>query len=1527
MTLTVGPTVFYAICQEAGLVLGMNGSPNMLNVEPPRFQRDTARLIQRNYSGSDCVESFLEGLQEHLEKPQNLRACLLPISSSSAERISSFSLNESLIRILLGIDILQPGLMEALLDQIFGFLNDDEIDSPIPKLILQQLKWLNNIIEPGKLSAKLLEVIGLSSQPIQRDIITSLPEIIPDSEHRAVVLGLVELMENSSELMVPILDALSNLNLQSDILVNARNHVMNKLESAELDDLPIVIKFLLQTVEPETVEDVIEAIRANLDFGSINKLQKNVNQKSKRASNQTPEVLILDALKTGIRFQKFVTDAWYKALANIVKSGQYKVIDIMVILILHSIVNLKKKIEVLIRKKIIDGLLTRKLLSETIMIHGISLREYMPAVLSISENLLRSSGSHPIVARTASTLYTSAFQVSDIFYRQEIVGSLLVHIGSGSSVEIDASLAVLQNIVRVSRAALNEYSAFIKGVLDYLDNLSLEQIRQFYLLLGSLAREDETSANSGTLLNDLHILIRKQLSNPIVRFKKIGVMGAIAMVQAFGVKESAQSGRGSSSQAVTSHRQAESDPLLKISVSYLQMIRDSCQKSSVCLALTYDELASMVIAGNLDPKLVFWIKEEFSDQFAGTFVFAANEVFTMRPSRNIAMERWMNLDGPESELSIGIMPSLCADIAESSQSAGFSTEDTSVYLCSLFKLLQATEKSGENGLDDIDGLLGCGITMFKREYFEDVSEVYSIEICHMIAQGLLCAINWFREISNAFSFDASDQTMARIIIRLQQISELERMFRHVLKSVPGFRPLEASQAAAKDVSRGTVPMSLSIQPVSSNAMGKMSTRAMDIDQPQKPFTVHSSEIVTYESLSPYLREFEMDVFHVLRVHKPITREIFEISEITQDKNVQLQYPELLFLLKDLHAKIMFKLPLPVTNLPFGKKPQPPVANNLLLVRMNTFDFVRNVLLIIPHVATKSKMMLETLHHEEEVRDQNGEMVDHSIIMECLNVSLKVLQSLLSWNEIKASDQKELRLELLKSLALDELSEEQKASVQKSVNLSAMAVQAFNNLSAWRKMMPNFECSTLLIEIIDKLLSLVPVNSETSTKASALATDVLSYRWPASNNIKPDRLAYVLSQQIGKSDMRLAMINEYVTKVLPSFLDQDEGHAELHPLLTTSTFTTYTKALHTQLALLVGEFDEEKFDNTQAAFDHISDLCLCFQQLAAFVKSNDKREVLGVTLKHSKVFMEQFIKRILPFLGVHFRGHQDTVARIFKNHLQPATRSLQNVCGHAKASREQALMAMVPSIKKTMEGLIFEVKLMLETNDAGAAFWLGNLKHRNLRGEEISSQLPAVSDEESDHDQSIDEQGDGDTASNDDVAQTNSRKKRARGGTSKPLSSTRAKNSKEFKKAVNTNSKDSRAKSKKSAATTEDEDVRIHTKSQITNSDMSEDEQDQLVNEDESDIGIEKRRRKAPRIQVEDRDDEDEAVGAEEVDELDDDDEDQYDARMLEVQEERAERRRRVRNPFIDDAASEGDEEEDEEEEEEEEEEGEDLDSY
>ena len=92
-------------------------------------------------------------------------------------------------------------------------------------------------------------------------------------------------------------------------------------------------------------------------------------------------------------------------------------------------------------------------------------------------------------------------------------------------------------------------------------------------------------------------------------------------------------------------------------------------------------------------------------------------------------------------------------------------------------------------------------------------------------------------------------------------------------------------------------------------------------------------------------------------------------------------------------------------------------------------------------------------------------------------------------------------ELLKALALDQKSVEEVASIKNSINLSAVAVVAFDTLARWRETMPNFESSAMLVELIDKILGLVPPNPETSIKASMLAKDVLLRQWPVSNIIK------------------------------------------------------------------------------------------------------------------------------------------------------------------------------------------------------------------------------------------------------------------------------------------------------------------------------------------------------------------------------------------------------------------------------------------
>ncbi|KAI8143482.1 Fanconi anaemia protein FancD2 nuclease-domain-containing protein [Fennellomyces sp. T-0311] len=386
-----------------------------------------------------------------------------------------------MIKTLLAIDIIQPALITYLLERLPEFydeLENDNSSSCTARLILHQLRWSEYIVEPQALTGKLIEPI---------------------------VVYLKELMDENIELTAPILDALSNLTLNNDSLEGVREIVLNRLDSAELDDLAVIIKFLLQTVNPFTVDQVIFGIREKLDFRSLG---KSTMLTLARKPKHSPEALILDSIKLGFESHKYICDSWLKSIAALETKPAHKIIDVLVLIILHSMASMKKKAEALLRKKIISGLITSPLIQETILQHADGLAGYWDTILSLSESLLRSSEQHSVVIPCSSILYTCAFKSSDAYYRQEIIGSLVTHIGSGSIsfflrfcyltyhlnlscfayvTEMDVSLDTLLHLAKTDIENMVVYDIFIKGILDYLDSLTLLQIRTLFNIFSLLS--------------------------------------------------------------------------------------------------------------------------------------------------------------------------------------------------------------------------------------------------------------------------------------------------------------------------------------------------------------------------------------------------------------------------------------------------------------------------------------------------------------------------------------------------------------------------------------------------------------------------------------------------------------------------------------------------------------------------------------------------------------------------------------------------------------------------------------------------------------------------------------------------------------------------------------------------------------------------------------------------------------------------------------------------------------------------------
>lgn len=92
-----------------------------------------------------------------------------------------------------------------------------------------------------------------------------------------------------------------------------------------------------------------------------------------------------------------------------------------------------------------------------------------------------------------------------------MIGSLVTHVGSGMPSEVDHALDILATLVDTHRAQMDRFAVLIKGVLDYLEHLTVGQIRRLYSILSVLAFHDPEGGSS--VQDEMHTLIRKQLSH------------------------------------------------------------------------------------------------------------------------------------------------------------------------------------------------------------------------------------------------------------------------------------------------------------------------------------------------------------------------------------------------------------------------------------------------------------------------------------------------------------------------------------------------------------------------------------------------------------------------------------------------------------------------------------------------------------------------------------------------------------------------------------------------------------------------------------------------------------------------------------------------------------------------------------------------------------------------------------------------------------------------------------------------------
>uniref|UniRef100_A0A2I2YHN9 FA complementation group D2 n=1 Tax=Gorilla gorilla gorilla TaxID=9595 RepID=A0A2I2YHN9_GORGO len=1276
-------SIFVKLLKISGIILKTGESQNQLAVDQIAFQKKLFQTLRRHPSYPKIIEEFVSGLESHIEDEDSFRNCLLSCERLQDEEASmGASYSKSLIKLLLGIDILQPAIIKTLFEKLpeyfFENKNSDEIN--IPRLIVSQLKWLDRVVDGKDLTTKIMQLISIAPENLQHDIITSLPEILGDSQHADVGKELSDLLIENTSLTVPILDVLSSLRLDPNFLLKVRQLVMDKLLSIRLEDLPVIIKFILHSITAMDALEVISELREKLDLQHCvlpSRLQASqVKLKSKgrasssgnqESSGQNCIILLFDVIKSAIRYEKTISEAWIK------------VFDLVMLFIIYSTnTQTKKYIERVLRNKIRSGYIQEQLLQSTFSVHYLVLKDMCSSVLSLAQSLLHSLDQS--IISFGSLLYKYAFKFFDTYCQQEVVGALVTHICSGNEAEVDTALDVLLELVVLNPSAMMMNAVFVKGILDYLDNISPQQIRKLFYVLSTLAFSKQNEASSH-IQDDMHLVIRKQLSSTVFKYKLIGIIGAVTMA------------------GIMAKKLVERENREPCVTSLLQLVHSCSEQSPQASALYYDEFANLIQREKLDPKALEWVGHTICNDFQDAFVVDSCVVpegdFPFPVKALYGLEEYDTQDG----IAINLLPLLFSQ--DFAKDGGLVTSQESgqklvspLCLAPYFRLLRLCVERQHNGnLEEIDGLLDCPIFLTDLEPGEKLESMSAKERSFMCSL-IFLTLNWFREIVNAFCQETSPEMKGKVLTRLKHIVELQIILE---KYLAGKRKSEKNQES---------------NPFTIEFTGK---------EEKTSLLLHNSHA--------FFRELDIEVFSILHCGL-VTKFILDTEMHTEATEVvQLGPPELLFLLEDLSQKLESMLTPPIARrVPFLKNKGSRNIGFSHLQQRSAQEIVHCVFQLLTPMCNH----LENIHNYFQcLAAENHGVVDgpgvkvqeYHIMSSCYQRLLQIFYGLFAWSGFSQPENQNLLYS-----ALQVLSSRLKQG-EHSQPLEELLSQSFHYLQNFHQSIPSFQCALYLIRLLMVILEKSTASTQNKEKIASLARQFLCRVWPSGDkeksNISNDQLHALLCIYLEHTDSILKAIEEIAGVGVPELINSPkDASSSTFPTLTRHTFVVFFRVMMAELEKTVKKIEP----GTAADSQQIHEEKLLYWNMAVrdfsilinLIKVFDSHPVLHVCLKYGRLFVEAFLKQCMPLLDFSFRKHREDVLSLLET-FQLDTRLLHHLCGHSKIHQDTRLTQHVPLLKKTLELLVCRVKAMLTLNNCREAFWLGNLKNRDLQGEEIKSQ--------------------------------------------------------------------------------------------------------------------------------------------------------------------------------------------------------------
>ncbi|KAL6880204.1 hypothetical protein ACP4OV_011769 [Aristida adscensionis] len=1407
---------------------------------------DAAGPASSSSSSAHPAARLLEGLAAFAaSSPARLRQLLLPTAPHAP----------SLARALLAVPALQPGLLALLLEKLPEHfdggagapLDGLPLQDDVARLIVAQFRWLDFLVDADAFVEKLVEVLSVAPSRLKKEIIGSLPEIVGDQSHAAVVTALEKLLQEDWDVVVAVLDALSDLNLNEMLQEQAVTLAISCIRTVAADQMPHLLKFLLLSATAANAGRIVLQIREQLKFVGVVDPRAARSKKLKGKASANSDGAILDTLRSGLRFKSIICEAFLKELKLVDHPRDHKVIDVWLIMLIYADGDtlLKKKAEKILKSKVLQERIRETLFDQCIHANTELVKEHFTSFLSVSAYLLACKEEK--AREFATYLFTALFEeFSDTYSRQELLGSLVTHIGSGVSFEVSSALDIMISLTSNNPEEFIPISSHITGILDYLESFDEENLRKVYDIFCHMALAAGFSTGSGgsKIANELLMVVRKQVNNPDMKYRRMGIIGALRIISTIADVNAVVN--------CSSSQQPNCEEALEL----LKMAVNSCKSAALPLVLLYDELAALLETKVLHSAILEWVGEHVGEFDAH---FLADLDNGQLPEKyvcdGIEGELWMNLDGNISPVCVNIMP--LVSMPEKSQPC------LQIFPSQFLLLTMVERLTSEGSLGGINALLGCPLHLPSTKYMDgakwrSLSGLQKKAVCH----SLYYAINWIRELVNAFSTQvacrvdnvsqkARDETAVKLLQRIRNLILLEGLLNALLKNYPLSLPelrYHGDYSGSTSSNKFNLPKKMveeGIESTSSNKRqkgrkDKSASEKMNPDDKLKQPTILDAFKRAGVTISQETNNASSQQSSSGTMPKNIEQEVNDIGKLgivdlmaaptqldmqrfkfrtlhitclsllncseSQDSACSYNESELpvyVYLLRDLHNKLDHLNP---STKPFHGTSHSKYTD--AYCHQSTQEFLDKIQPLFSslrkHLDGAVSMIKDGSENWPDNWNSHASSAGNpdipfvvvpesstvtSVCKEVLGCYRKLLAIPHLFNQSNMSLLKQLLQTLQPAENFDDVLSEFHPSLAPS-NVDYLYCGAYKMFETIMEPVCSFSyrlASDVLITM-QSILSSVIVLLEKSGEANGrdihmrcskeivpflqkhleasarklLTTDLsgedAENGWQSKGDLVQKILQIYLKNSESTSDL-LGELTHSVDEVssLDTKSTQDAPHG--FPTLCSSTILSWYRVLHEENTGSLNKAVKQALKtralpanrSIENVLEEISKSVNVFVSLVCICKTQEKVSMHAVAVNHGGKFVETFLKAF-NFLETQFGQHEGIIMKMLKQ-LQKATRTIQTICSEAKGYKRTMITSKVPAAKRSLERFLFQVKALLHKCSAEHSFEIGVLKHKDLQGQVVSSQVYGGADDTPDEETGSDTPADeNDNAMDEDVAE-------------------------------------------------------------------------------------------------------------------------------------------------------------------------------